>query len=420
MTVTENIQQLTIPQLSQALPPNYLTDELQRHLGKLPYAQENTFSNRLVEISSARLKDYKRLQEILSTLLETLVYNYQRDYRIQCIYLLDDQLREIMDMTDGIPFRLGMFRPDFIYDQNGQPRICEIGTRFPVNGWMLSYYLNQITQNYAEITSETNWEAIPELEDCIDEFIAQFNPQEPIFLVHEQEKGTEIFYLQNELAKRGVELISITPKDLQLTDQGLIAKGKNATQFILEMDREELKTFDSKVLKHMIQNCTCINDVRSLILIHDKNLLALLYNQEIMGSYINGEDYLFLKSFLIPSYTLSHSRNREILIDSNLNWVLKKTSGGRGIDMYIKDECSKETWKTLLEEHWREYMVQEYIPQTSFNLSDGRTEEKVNLVGLLLCFNRDFFGTGLFRASSEKIINVHEGKGLILPSVLTQ
>lgn len=417
MTITAPIQERIIPQLSQNLPTNFLTDKLTGYLGKLPYAQKDTFINTVVKITPDRLKDYERLHDILSDLLVTITYNYHRDYRIQSIYQLDQEFKDILNMTEGTPFHLGMYRPDFIYDTNGQPRICEIGTRYPVNGWMLSYYLHKITQEHAE-TSNEDWKPTPNLNRFIDEFTQQFDTQKPIFLVHEQEKGTEVFYLQKELATRDIELIAIHPQDLTLSAEGLIAKDVLAEQFLLEIDREELKAFDTNVLQYMIQECKCINDVRSLILIHDKNTLALLYNHEIMASYINGEDFMFLKSFLIPSYTLSHQKNREILLDSNLNWVLKRNSGGRGIDIYIKNECTKETWKNLLEEQWQDYMVQEYVEQTSFDLTLQDKTAQVNLVGLLLCFNTTFFGTGLFRASSEKIINVHSGTSVILPSVV--
>lgn len=399
------------------LPHQELLDNLKNFIGEIPYEEGNTFLNQPVLVNNDYLVNSERMSSILNSLLVMFVYNYFRDVRIQGVYQLDKELQEILSMTEGIPYELGLYRPDYIYDINGQAKICEIGCRYPINGWMLSTYLNSSVSSLVKNVDE-NWNAIPEQNDFIEELSGRFDADEPIFIVRKSEKGTEVNYLKNELASKGITMIDVAPEDLQLVGGQVMAGDQAARQFYLEMDREELKSFDKDVLKAIIKSGRCINDVRTLILIHDKRILTLLYNEEIMGSYINLDDYNFLKSYLIPSFNIDNPGDREFLLNSEENWILKPNSGGRGIDMHVKSECDPKVWENLVQNEWKNYMVQPYVEQKKFEINRNGTTESINLVGLDLCFNGKSYGPGLFRGSSKSIVNLHQGRGVVFPCVL--
>lgn len=402
---------------SEGVPHEEMMDRLEHYLTEVPYKGKDTFLNHTVGVGQEYLEGLEALAGILNECLVRIVYNYFRDEKIRYVYQLDEEFQEILRMAEGTPYELGMYRPDFIYGADGHPRICEIGCRYPVNGWMLSYYLNEITKQLTK-SNDPDFTAIPDQGDFLNEFSKRFDAADTIFLIHKKEKGTEVHYLIKELAKKGIKMMNITPEELKLKEGRLTAKGIHARQFFLEMDREELKTFDKEVLRAVITSGRCINDVRTLILIHDKRIMAVLYSQEIMPRYINHADYSFLRPFLIPSYILQYPETRLELVSTSQNWVLKKNSGGRGIDMHTKNDCPAEIWKKILSETWQEYMVQEYIAQKKFRIHYNNKAEHLQLVGMGLFFNARSFGPGLFRGASDNVVNLHEGRGFAFPCVL--
>lgn len=402
---------------SKGFPHEEMIHQLQQSIGEVPYKGKETFLNTPVKVGNESIKDYAFLSFVLQHVFERIAFNYLHDERLQDIYQLDDFFKAVINTANQTPYQSGFYRPDFIYDVTGQEKICEIGCRYPINGWMLSNYLNETSKQHASTTNK-DWSAIPEQSSFFEEFEKKFNKEKPVFLIHKNEKGTEVNYLIKELAEKDIRIISITPEELTLEDGKLMSKGEVANQFFLELDREELRLFDPIVLEALILKGKCINDVRNLILIHDKRIMAVLYDHNIMPSYIFGEYYDFLKKFLIPTFTLNSQENRDFLLTTKQNWILKPNSGGRGIDVYIKDECSPEVWENIVTNEWQNYMVQHYVEQKKFTIESNGEKKDVNLVGLILCCNGKSYGPGLFRGSSESIVNLHQGRGVVLPCVL--
>jgi hypothetical protein len=413
--MTEQIGQISLS--NKPFPSPEFTNKLEELVTKIPFGGASTFSTTPVIIDEDYIENSHRLCQILNSILVMFAYNYSRDERLQQVYQLDKELNDILMMAEGIPYEIGMYRPDFVFDLNGQRRICEIGCRYPVNGWLMSGYLNQVSSELAGAVGE-NFTGVEGLNDYLQELGDRFDEGDTVFLVRKDPKRYKQDYLLKEFTALGITVKDIQPEDLTLEDGNLKVGDEIARQFFLEMDREELKTFDPNVLNTMIKSGRCLNDVRTLILVHDKRVLCALYNQQIMASYVNQDDYKFLLNFLIPSFIIGNEKDQELLINSPENWVLKKNSGGRGIDMYIKSECDKETWDNVVKNHWSEYMVQPYVQQKQFELTENDATDAVSLVGLDLYFNGRSFGPGLFRASTESTTNVNNGKSLILPCLV--
>jgi hypothetical protein len=383
------------------------------YFGGLPFKGEDSFSHIPVVVKPHYLSQMEHLCSVLNKALVKVVSAYFTDERIRAIYNLDIELENILKVAAEKEYRVGLYRPDILQDVNGQAKICEIGARYPINGWMLSYYLTQAVSN-PDVIEQRELQAIPGQQDFVDTLYHIFDAREPVVMVHDKEKGTEVFNLLNEFRKKGLDSLSASPVDFELDNGEVKLNGIAVSQFILEMDREELRTFSPDVLHHIIRNGNYFNDVRTLILVHDKRILAVLYDDAIMADYLAADEHQFLKSFLIPTYTLNSLEKREEIIQSKQNWLIKQNSGGRGIGIYVKDECTPESWAVIIEEQWPEYMAQLYIDQQQFTYN----LEKVSLVGMLLCYNDHSFGPGIFRASAECIINAHEGRAVILPPMV--
>lgn len=372
----------------------------------------HSFANSSVVLSSEYDQEMNRLCEILNKACTAIVSNYFEDDRIRNYYQLDKDLESILKKSNNEVYNQGFYRPDFLYDTNDQSKICEIGARYSLNGWMISYYLKWINHQL-NLDEEVATTSNKDLKNIVDDLYHQFVPHKKVAVVHDDEKGTEIFYLQIELAKLGIELISVKPQDLIISNDSIIVNGAAVSQFILEMDREELKKISPDVLDKLIQQNSYFNDIRTLILIHDKRVLAVMYDAQIMTDYMTEADYAFLQKYLIPSFVITDPADCDAFIDCEQNLILKLNSGGRGIGAYVKRDCTTEDWSTIVRQNWDKYLIQHFVEQKEFY--DAENSRQIHLVGMLLCKDDKSYGAGLFRGSDESIVNVHQGRALIYP-----
>ena len=179
------------------------------------------------------------------------------------------------------------------------------------------------------------------------------------------------------------------------------------------MDREELKKINPDVLDKLIEENCYFNDIRTLILIHDKRVLAVMYDAAIMLDYLSKEEYHFLKEYLIPSFVITDPVECDEFTNTKQNLILKLNSGGRGIGAYVKSDCTDENWNTIVRENWKSYLIQHFVDQKEFD--DAENNRQIYLVGMLLCKDDKSYGSGMFRGSDESVVNVHQGRALIYP-----
>lgn len=372
----------------------------------------DSFANSSVVLHPEYNGEMDRLCAVLSKASKAIVLNYFEDSRIRNYYQLDNDLEGILKKSNSQTYNQGFYRPDFLYDTNDQPKICEIGARYPLNGWMISYY-SQLIHNRTNSHHQKAHTSGTDLENLIDDLSHRFAPHRKVALIHDDEKGSDIFNAQRELAKLDIELISAKPQDLIISNHSITVNGVVVSQFILEMDREELKKISPDVLDKLIEENSYFNDIRTLILIHDKRVLAVMYDAQIMQDYLSEEDYSFLKNYLIPSFVITDPAGCDAFTDTEQNLILKLNSGGRGIGAYVKSDCTHENWNTIVRENWDKYLIQHFVDQKEFN--DTENNRQIYLVGMLLCKDDKTYGSGIFRGSDESVVNVHQGRALIYP-----
>lgn len=380
------------------------------YFGESPQLGSDAFAASSVLVTPEYNRQMTRLCSVLNKACKAIVGNYFSDERIRKKYQLDSELEFLLKKAANKPYNQGFYRPDFLYDLNGQAKICEIGARYPFNGWMLSYYLRLMDFELGVPGTDSSAEHL-NLKNLIEDLYHEWAPLGKLALVHDDEKGTEIFHIQAELAKRGLEMISVKPQDLTLVNNSVHAHGQPFSQFILEMDREELKKISSDVMDRLMEQGTYSNDIRTLILIHDKRVLSVMYDAEIMGDCLSEEEYDFLKNYLIPSFVITNPGECDDFIYTEKNLILKLNSGGRGIGACIKSDYAIEEWEKIVRTHWDKYLIQHFVDQKEFH--DAENGRHIHLVGMLLCRDDKTYGSGIFRGSDESVINVHQGRALI-------
>ena len=362
------------------------------------------YSDTILQVAPNFNETWAALNSVLVKGIKGIVANYFTDERIRATYNFPSELEKILEFAKETPFEIGMFRPDFVIEEETlQPKICEIGARYPINGWMVSYYSQQIL---SEIYEKENlpFESISSQLKFPEVLMSKFNKDIELVLLHNKEPGTEVFGLLRIFEANGFKILSASPAELTLDEFGqVLCKGIPVSQFIMEMDRLELLGFDLEVLKSMVQNGFCLNDVRTLILVHDKRILSILSNKSVMTRFLNENEYAFLEKFLIPSYGLDDTSIKNMIHSDSNEWIFKKNSGGRGIDMFLKSDFKGGDLETFLEEEGADYMAQLFVKQALFP-----APEPTIFVGMLLFLNNSSFGHGIFRGGQSGIINVKD------------
>lgn len=387
---------------------------LATRLGDPPIIDSEHLAAMPVLIAPAYLARLDRLNQLLDKALRAIVGHYFDDPRIRSIYALPEPMEAILRLAREKPYQVGWYRPDLVHDTDGSPRVCEIGARYPLNGWMVS---ERAAEALAPHADDAGLGAVTGY-GFIDALCGQYRAGETVAMLHAGEAGTEIFLLAEALRERGIGFMSASPAEVVLEAGRLRMAGRMVDHVILEMDRSELPLIPGDVLRHLIDTGSYFNDVRTLILVHDKRALAVLWDDAIRHRLLQADEAEELRSFLIPSWTIADADGCEALLARDEDMIAKRSSGGRGIDALVRRECGEAVWRARVERDWSKDMYQHYLAQRDFGVP-GDTRA-THLVGLQLCRDATSYGPGIFRGSSASVINLHGDRGLIYVPLIAQ
>lgn len=460
----------------------------------------------------------KKVMEVIERGVISIVKNYFHDQRLHELYLpLSSQAQEILHKLQSKEYALGSWRPDILFPRDSVDSfvICEINARYPFNGYYASHFKNSAIASLPHLNNVPIM-PIQELEGVLNAFHGVFDPTKPVGILKslEKDKGwdvnlfqklfgnekansenlepsdssttnfppetppllvressfpqpptckrefSEAFNLQEDLAR------FINPFDLILGDDGKLYDQQDKMnaliptpidQFALEISQDELLALPEKVLETIMLECRYINDIRTILIGHDKRLLSVLSSKEIMSDYLPPEEVDLLQRHVIKTFICGCKEPKHFtaLQSAKLNrqnWLLKPNGGGKGIGIVFGKDCgSDDEWIEILEdpEH-RHYVLQEVVDQHIYSIFAKKRHSssrkgavsvdsvlsplddseippllkpqfhQMFVVGLLHCFNNKFLGPGIFRASSLEtpIVNLAGGKGVILSPVI--
>ena len=95
----------------------------------------------LVQITTAELEYANQLSAHLAIAISAIVGDYFGNRMLQKIVPLSPLVKDNLERLSSIPFDSGILRPDFLYDSQFLPRICEVNARFPFNACILSDFV---------------------------------------------------------------------------------------------------------------------------------------------------------------------------------------------------------------------------------------------------------------------------------------
>ncbi|KAF5271469.1 hypothetical protein FQR65_LT05089 [Abscondita terminalis] len=361
--------------------------------------------------SKELLREINNFHALLVEAIHKIVTNFFSDPQLQQVISLNDTALNLLHRLKDKPYQIGAIRPDFLFDKNYQLKICEINARFPLNAFLISQCIyTEMQQKFVDKFSYFDRKLIAPSE-VLKQF---FDCEQPVYIFFDKEKSFDIFLLQNIFKKilPNLPLKFLTPSEYSLKNQS----EKHCFQAILNLHQDELFNLKSDLLNE-ITNKVYFNDLRTILIVHDKRLLSILSNQTIMSRYLSSEKCNRLATYIIPTYTVTDNILQNIKTNPK-NWVLKKVSTGKGEGMYIGKETQSAEILTLLNEKKLDYIAQPFIEQPLFQLLNHSSTnsnshpdhyQMLNLVGSLLSFNNNLLGPGILRGSNKTIINVAQG-----------
>lgn len=193
----------------------------------------------------------------------------------------------------------------------------------------------------------------------------------------------------------------------------------------LELHQREINALDAEVRRQI--SVRCFNDMRTILLAHDKRMLGLVREELetlIERNIITPKQAERLHRGITPT-TLPGSEALEQFIadckmDNNLHkgYILKPIRGGKGAGILFGDELTSSNWLALLEQMRSPklergktlYVVQRQINQPKYEvLLTGGKSQRCHMVGTYHAANGEYLGLGTWRCSPGRLCAVSDG-----------
>lgn len=330
----------------------------------------------------------EKLQGIVSHALECVVRNYFHDRRISSLLSLENPIAEQLWRLEAIPYHLDFARPDFLYDRNGDIRVCEVNARFILNGLIMSIYMDKAFSSLFEEGQHLS--GIADLESLLR---TSFSGE--VSVLKGREAGYDIHFLQSYSSQ-----VVFFP-----LEESAVFLQRNSP-LILELHQDELKTILPFVVDAFLSGKKIYNDPRTLYLIHDRRLFSILSNTDIMKEYLSADHCALLSQAIIPTFLPGvHTDIIEQAKREKDHWLAKKTLSGKCQGLVLGFDTGPEEWEQVLGD--QDYVLQPSIEQKEFFLWQPyfRKYQSVHLAGTLPLVHGKAFGPGLFRAHDSKTVS---------------
>ncbi|KAL4786817.1 Clavaminate synthase-like protein [Aspergillus varians] len=293
------------------------------------------------------------------------------------------------DVIPPFAQRLGSWRPDFLVEEDSAGkeniRITEINARFPFNGFMHLAYGVQALADLGVCGAGNGLVGAADFDSFINGMLQLFRPGLPVHLLKGEEPGIDI-HMVVDYAKRhlGFTPRLITPADLRLfpdeqckdrmalycvveednavsrststviNDQG--ERLEKIHQVGLELHQRELFSLSPEMLRQL--STRCFNDLRTVLLVHDKRMLGIV-KQELRSmvarniltpSQADALDSGIADTILPGSPELMQLTKRcKMSPDLGAQYIRKPVRSGKGNGIVFGEDLNQAEWVAGLE-----------------------------------------------------------------------
>ncbi|KAJ3493096.1 hypothetical protein NLG97_g4959 [Lecanicillium saksenae] len=343
----------------------------------------------------------------------------------------------------------GSWRPDFLIEEVESDdgtctenfRISEINARFPFNGSMHIYYgssvLEEMNMGKSGLAAATDGAQI------FNGFLDLFQHDKPLHLLKGEERGIDIPMFIHAVHRHiGKQPRLITPTDLRLVSDGqggtrlccLTSTTASKSEIFhtpdgeaveevhqvgLELHQHELFQLDPEMLRAV--SLRCFNDMRTLLLVHDKRLLGVIH-QELgpltKRGVITPGQAAMLDRGIAHTILPGSAELRALLSESDEArhvYLLKPFRSGKGNGIVFGEDLSADEWRRVVEglrsAHGASILVQRRVKQHRYDVILNQTGEigHYAIVGTYHVVNGQYLGLGIWRCSPERITAISTG-----------
>lgn len=365
----------------------------------------NTYTHeKPVVMTNKTFLETKKLGIILRKAIHYFINNY-KEY--QNIMPLCERTLNVLEVCSKYPFKLGTFRTDFLIDEDNQLKIIEMTTRQPLNGYFISGF-----SNHLGLLKAANLN-IKGVIDVYSDFLNYFNAEvahnkDTICIVKGNERLGDFKIYTEIFQKSGYEVHVIELEELPQKLDLL----KNAA-VIEELNHKEILSLPDEYIEILTEACV-FNDFRNLFLLHDKRFFHVLTDERFLTKALDASEKEFLERYTIPSYVKNlHPEKYDAAYNDKDNWIIKPTLLGKSEDIYAGCITEEKKWKEIFNRSdIDKFVLQPLIKQKKFTGTIGSEDRDDFVAGTFLYFDDQYFGPGIYRASSCVITNFGDDRKL--------
>ncbi len=350
------------------------------------------YHSRPLVITSARRDELRRLHAILYKTVDFMAHNYE-DYLDNCITLSPEE-REILDYQSLRPFKAGTFRPDYLISETGDLKVCEITSRFFAHGIFMTYFAEHKADLYLNGAERES-----RFEEMMRDMLDMTGEDKEIYVLKSADKTSAIDMYSPFYRYFGKSVTVIEAGEVE-------ARRKEWEGHLLfcALNQKDLMSFGMDILKSMVDS-GMINDLRTVLLIHDKRFLNLWFQDSFTSRCLSEEETEFLRHHSIPTF-LPGDKLFETAFDHKDDFILKPFRLGKSENVFAGCLTSETEWKGL----WRGgavdgMILQPFLKQRVFPAVWEGKEYSDYICGMMLCIDDRYYDSGVVRASSAPVSN---------------
>jgi hypothetical protein len=274
--------------------------------------------------------------------------------------------------------------------------LVEITSRFFGHGIWFNYASVVKAEQFMSTHPSTSWEnRYEELLTYMRDIIPQGSP---IYVLKSSDPTSEIAFYKKFYEYYGHEVTVYEAAEVEAH----IDQWSHDAVVISALNQEDLLSFKMETLQAMI-DARMLNDFRTILLIHDKRFLHLIFVDAFTRQCLTEEETAFLRQHTIPTYLYNeHSEIWEDALIHKDNYILKPYDLGKSVGLYAGVMTDEETWRKSLTP---EAILQPFIHQRTYPCEWAGKHYDEYVCGMMLCMDDRYFDSGVFRTSSAPVTN---------------
>jgi hypothetical protein len=254
-------------------------------LEKETYYKQWLYDDPLI-IRDSTYQAIEQLHGMVHRVIRHFVLNYDA---YEYLMPSSSRVKQIIGLWQERVYQVGTFRTDILFGADGVSKIIEITCRFSLNG----YYLGPLMDVYADRlfpqAIDNNLVNHMPYNRLIDHLEQLRNNHAIIYVIVGDDKRNASKLYREIYSHMGVEVRLLNYQDLNshINDIG-------DQLIIMELSLEELERLSDIVIS-ALSTMNVVNDLRTILLIHDKRFFSVIAQDELLNHVLNQDEIEFLR-----------------------------------------------------------------------------------------------------------------------------